>query len=352
MIQYTTGNILESSAEALVNTVNTVGVMGKGIALQFKERFPNNNKVYVKACKSKELVIGKLLITEEGDVFTGHKLIVNFPTKTNWRLPSEYCYIDFGLQTLKAEILRRCIKSIAIPPLGAGNGGLDWNKVRLMIESHLSDLDCNIIIYEPSVIIQERMKAERVKLTPARAMMLEILYDLVSQGEFISEFAAEKVTYFLQRFGAEKYFKLKFIPYHYGPYSGKVKHVLFHLNGSYIKGYSSKESKPFEELWPVEDGRNAVTQFLKNSDSNQYWEIVNNTKHFLSGYYSPFGLELLSSVDYLMNTEHTGDVDLIMSKLAEWNKRKKNLFANRKFVEKAVNHILKFTETMQQDSSK
>ncbi|MEG1187051.1 MAG: macro domain-containing protein [Bacteroidales bacterium] len=347
MIHYTTGNILESSAEALVNTVNTVGVMGKGIALQFKERFPNNNKIYVKACKSNELVVGKLLICEEGDMFAGKKLIINFPTKTNWKLPSEYSYIESGLQTLKAEIIKRGVKSIAIPPLGAGNGGLDWNRVRTMIEQYLSNLDCDIIIYEPSVTIQQRMKAERVKLTPARAMMLEMLYDLVSQGEFISEFAAEKVTYFLQRFGAEDYFKLKFIPYHYGPYSGKVKHVLYHLNGSYIKGYSSKESKPFEELWPVEDGRSAVVLFLQNSESAHYLEIVNNTKQFLSGYYSSFGLELLSSVDYLMNTEHTNDVDLIMAKLAQWNTRKKNLFANRKFVEKAINHILEFSARMQ-----
>lgn len=346
MIQYTTGNILESSAEALVNTVNTVGVMGKGIALQFKERFPENNKIYIKACKSKELVVGKLLITEEGDVFTGRKYIVNFPTKTDWRLPSEYCYIELGLQTLKTEIVKRGIASIAIPPLGAGNGGLDWKRVQTMIEQYLSDLDCDIIIYEPSIAIQERMKSERVKLTPARAMMLEMLYDLVSQGEFISEFAAEKVTYFLQRFGAEHDFNLKFTPYHYGPYSGKVKHVLYHLNGSYIKGYSSKGSKPFEELWPVEDGRAAVIDYLQTPDLKRCLEIVNNVKLFLSGYYSAFGLELLSSVDYLMKTEHTSDVDLIMAKLTQWNTRKKNLFANRKFVEKAVNHIREFSAIM------
>lgn len=347
MIQYTTGNILESSAEALVNTVNTVGVMGKGIALQFKERFPINNKLYVKACKSNELVVGKLLITEEGDVFTGRKLIVNFPTKTNWRLPSEYSYIELGLQALKSEIIKRGITSIAIPPLGAGNGGLDWKRVRAMIEQYLTGLDCDIIIYEPSIAIQERMKSERVRLTPARAMMLEMLYDLVSQGEFISEFAAEKVTYFLQRFGAKDDFKLEFIPYYYGPYSGKVKHVLYHLNGSYIKGYSSKESKPFGELWPVEDGRIAVVEFLQTPDSKRCLEIVNNVKRFLSGYYSSFGLELLSSVDYLMNIEHTDDVDLIMEKLTQWNTRKKNLFSNRKFVEKAVNHIHEFSAIMQ-----
>lgn len=322
-----------------MNTVNTVGVMGKGIALQFKERFPNNHRTYVKSCKARELLVGKLLICMEGDVFTGQKLIVNFPTKTDWKLPSEYSYIEQGLQALKQEIESRGIRSIAIPPLGAGNGGLDWSRVRTMIEAALSSLDCDITIYEPSKEIQERMKSERVKLTPARAMMLEVLYDLVSQGEFISEFAAEKVAYFLQRFGAKGQFNLTFSAYHYGPYSGKVRHVLYHLNGSYINGYSAKESRPFEELWPVADGRGVVLEYLHRADSVNYLTIVEHTKSFLLGFYSSFGLELLSSVDYLMKSEGLTDVDLIMERLSQWNSRKKNLFSNRKFVEKAVAHL-------------
>ena len=124
------------------------------------------------------------------------------------------------------------IKSIAIPPLGAGNGGLDWSKVKSMIEKQLSSLDCDIQLYEPNAQIQEAMKNERVKLTPARAMLLSFLFDLVRDGEFVSEFAAEKVAYFLQRFGAKDYFKLEFRPDFYGPYSGKVRRVLYYLNGS------------------------------------------------------------------------------------------------------------------------
>ncbi len=164
MIQYKIGNLLNSEAEALVNTVNTVGVMGKGIALQFKNMFPNNYKLYVNACKSKELKIGKLLVTEEETLLSGKKIIINFPTKTNWRLPSEYQYIEAGLVELVKVIEEKNIKSIAIPPLGSGHGGLDWNRVKQLLEKYLTDVDCDIYIYEPSTDVQEIMKKERVKL--------------------------------------------------------------------------------------------------------------------------------------------------------------------------------------------
>ena len=122
------------------------------------------------------------------------------------------------------------IQSIAIPPLGSGNGGLDWNKVKYLIVKYLKNIDCKIFIYEPNYTIKEVLKKERVKLTPARAMLLAVLFDLVKNGEFVSEFASEKIAYFLQRFGTKEMFKLDFQPNFYGPYSGKVKHVLYYLN--------------------------------------------------------------------------------------------------------------------------
>ncbi|WP_321539933.1 type II toxin-antitoxin system antitoxin DNA ADP-ribosyl glycohydrolase DarG [Flavobacterium piscinae] len=149
MIHFVTGNILDSQAQALVNTVNTMGVMGKGIALQFKKQFPNNYKIYKETCEQKALQVGQLLITEEDAMFSGKKLIINFPTKTNWRLPSEYSYIEAGLQELKKVIVDKNIQSIAIPPLGAGNGGLDWQRVKKMIIEVLKDVDCDIYLYEP-----------------------------------------------------------------------------------------------------------------------------------------------------------------------------------------------------------
>jgi O-acetyl-ADP-ribose deacetylase (regulator of RNase III) len=339
MIKYLTGNILDSTAQALVNTVNTIGVMGKGIALQFKNQFPNNYKTYKEACDKKELKIGDLLVTEEESLLSGKKFIINFPTKTHWRFPSEYDYIEKGLAAMVDVIQEKKIESIAIPPLGSGNGGLDWSKVRAMIENKLQGLNCNIFLYEPTHAIKETLKKERVKLTPARAMMLSVLYDLVRNGEFVSEFAAEKVAYFLQRFGAKDAFKLEFKPNFYGPYSGKVRHVLYHLNGSYVMGYSSKDKKPFEELSLIMDAEKEIQAFLELPENKAYNEIVAKTKKFLSGYYSPFGLELLSTIDFIKSERGKEKEDEILNELESWSDRKRSMFANPAFLTKALQNI-------------
>jgi O-acetyl-ADP-ribose deacetylase (regulator of RNase III)/uncharacterized protein YwgA len=337
MIRYTTGNLLDSKAEALVNTVNTVGVMGKGIALQFKNLFPDNFRQYAKACKEKEIKPGKLFVTEEESLLGGKKIIINFPTKTSWRKPSEYSYIEDGLKDLVKIIHARKIKSIAIPPLGAGNGGLDWNRVKVLLENYLKDIDCEVQIFEPSAAIVEALKKERVKLTPARAMLLAVMYDLVKNGEFVSEFSAEKVAYFLQRFGAKETFKLEYQPNFYGPYSGKVKHVLYYLNGSYITGYSSKDKKPFEELGLISDAEEDVNSFLNEHQTEK--EIVSKTKQFLSGFYSPFALELLSTIDFIIDHKKANSLDEISAYLETWSDRKKTMFNNPRFIQIAVKHI-------------
>lgn len=339
MIHYKTGNLLESNAEALVNTVNTIGVMGKGIALQFKNLFPNNFKLYSNACKNNEVKVGQLFVTEEEALLVGKKIIVNFPTKTNWRLPSEYQYIKDGLIDLVKVIKEKKIKSIAIPPLGSGNGGLDWNKVKPILEIHLADLACDVHIYEPSLVIQEALKKERVKLTPARAMLLSVLYEMVRNGEFVSEFSSEKIAYFLQRFGAKETFKLEFKPNFYGPYSGKVKHVLYYLNGSYIMGYSSKDKKPFEELGLIADGEIEVNDFLNKPENTNFKNIVDKTKDFLTSFYSPFGLELLSSIDFIITEKKVNTQEEITMELQNWSDRKKTLFTNPKFIQIAFNNL-------------
>jgi O-acetyl-ADP-ribose deacetylase (regulator of RNase III) len=339
MIYYKTGNLLDSSAEALVNTVNTVGIMGKGIALQFKSMFPNNYKIYAKACKNSEVRIGKLLITHEETMMKGKKIIINFPTKTDWRKPSEYSYIEDGLNELVRIIPEQNIKSIAIPPLGSGNGGLNWDKVKIIMAKYLTGLDCDIYIYEPNAAIQEAMKKERVKLTAARAMLLSVLYDLIKTGEFVSEFSAEKIAYFLQRFGAKEVFNLEYKPNFYGPYSGKVKHVLYYLNGSYIMGYSSKDKKPFEELGLIPDAESEVNEFLNLMENQSYKIITDKTKKFLTGFYSPFGLELLSTIDFIITEKKVNTPEEITAELSNWSNRKKTLFTNPKFVEIAVSNI-------------
>jgi O-acetyl-ADP-ribose deacetylase (regulator of RNase III) len=339
MIQYKIGNIFDSETEAIVNTVNTDGVMGKGIALQFKNLFPYNFKEYYKACKSGLVYIGKLLVVHDTSLIYGNKIIINFPTKTSWRNPSEYRFIENGLIDLKNIIENLNIKSIALPPLGSGNGGLDWNKVKELINKHLEGVDCDIIIFEPSTQIIDVLKKERVPLTPARAMLLAVLYDLVRNGEFVSEFASEKVAYFLQKFGAKEIFKLKFEPNFYGPYSGKVKHVLYYLNGSYLMGYNSKDAKPFEELNLIMDAELDVIQYLNSHSDKSLIEITNKTKLFLSGFYSNFALELLSTVDFIAEKASSLDEKVIEKGIENWSNRKKNLFANSNLIPKAISHL-------------
>jgi O-acetyl-ADP-ribose deacetylase (regulator of RNase III) len=337
MINYITGNILDSKAQALVNTVNTVGVMGKGIALQFKIAYPNNYKSYLAACKRKELVVGKMFVTTDNNISSGEKQIINFPTKQNWRKPSEYIYIEDGLDDLINVIEQNQISSIAIPPIGAGNGGLKWEKVKKIIEEKLNHLDIEIFVYEPTTQIKEKLKKERVKLTNARALLLYVLYDLVNNGEFISEFSSEKISYFLQRFGASEYFKLQFSPKFYGPYSGKVRYLLNALNGSYIMGYSDMDKKPFEPLTIVADGLHDVKNHIENNP--ELYTIAKNTTTFLNGFYSDFALELLSSIDYIVSSEKSFDKLIISQKLKDWSGRKQSMFSNPKYIDISIKHL-------------
>lgn len=338
MIHYLTGDLFESQAEALVNTVNLLGVMGKGVALQFKTNFPQNFKLYKNACKEKEIAIGKLFVTRENSIF-GERIIINFPTKTDWRKPSEYAYIEQGLDDLVRVINDNNISSIAIPPLGAGNGGLNWGNVKALIEQKLSNLDTEIYVYEPASHIVEKMRSERVKLTPGRALLLCLLYDLVRHGEYVSEFSSEKVCYFLQRFGAKHFFNLHYEPKYYGPYSGKVKYVLNAMNGSYIMGYSDMNKKPFESLTLVSDAIDEIEAYINEDQTLK--AIADNTKAFLNGFYSDFGLELLSSVDYIMSSYGRDiSIDDISIHLSQWSSRKEQMFSDRKYIEVANKHLL------------
>jgi O-acetyl-ADP-ribose deacetylase (regulator of RNase III) len=337
MIKFKTGNILDSDAEALINTVNTVGVMGKGIALQFKKAYPNNYKAYNQACKNNEVEIGKLFVTKDGNVSSGEKIIINFPTKKDWRKPSEYDFIKKGLDDLLKVIVSYDIKSIAIPPLGAGNGGLEWETVKKTIAQYLEGLDIEVIVYEPTTQIKEKLKQERVKLTDARALLLFVLYDLVRNGEYVSEFSSEKIAYFLQRFGARKYFKLTYQPNFYGPYSGKVRFLLNTLNGSYIMGYSDMNKKPFEPLTLVADGYEDVIKYIEQKPELKL--IASKAIDFLNGFYSDFALELLSSIDFISQRENTLDREFVASKLETWSDRKRSMFSNPKYLDISLKHL-------------
>lgn len=347
MIIYKEGNLLEAHAEALVNTVNTMGVMGKGIALQFKNAFPQNFKAYKDAAEKKEIQLGKVQVIPVNG-FNGLKYIINFPTKSHWRYPSRIEWIKEGLQDLREQIIKHNIKSIALPPLGCGNSGLDWNEVKPLIADTLSNLPAEIQLYEPSTAIREILKKEdrpqAAKLTPARAMLLYLLYQYRALGEFASEFAAEKLSYFLQRFG-ETQLKLDFKKGIYGPYSGKVRHVLYAMNGYYLKGYEQKEAKPFETLELVPSKKEEVEKFISTEISASEKTRLEKVANLIEGFESPYGLELLATIDYLAKENNTLEAQEIQSALNKWSFRKENLFPPN-HINLAIEHLQKYKEVL------
>jgi O-acetyl-ADP-ribose deacetylase (regulator of RNase III) len=303
-IKFTQGNLLEADAEALVNTVNTVGVMGKGVALMFKEAFPDNFKQYEAAARAKDLRVGKMFVTRR-DAFLGPKWIVNFPTKAHWRYPSRMEWVAQGLEDLKAVITENDIHSIALPPLGAGNGGLDWAAVRALIVDKLKDLDdVTVIIYEPTRQYQNVAKRTGVeKLTPPRAAIAELVRRYAILGIECSLLEVQKLGYFLERFNRKlelPLFEFNFGANKYGPYSEKLRHMLNGLDGSYIRcDKRLADAGPFEPIRFDEAKRDAVTLFMK-TEGKVHWPAVTATADLIDGFESPLGMELLATVDWLV----------------------------------------------------
>jgi O-acetyl-ADP-ribose deacetylase (regulator of RNase III) len=347
MIKVVEGDMMQSRAEALVNTVNTVGVMGKGIALQFKEAFPSNNKAYIEACKNKTLEIGKLLVEWDENLQLGRKLIINFPTKSHWRYPSKYEYIEKGLIALRELLQNEKIKSIAIPPLGSGNGGLDWNKVKPMIVQSLNGLDTEIMIYEPNeaikVTLQKQEVKKEIKLTPARASLLYALFAFESIGEYSSLFAANKLAYFLQRKGQK--LNLDFKSHHYGPYAIGVEKVLYHLNGVYLKGMEQGNTKPFEPLRLNYEKWSEIKQYIDEELSFDDAQRVKSLIHFLAGFTSELSLEILATVDFIIAQNPHYNIDDVMKSIANWNVRKKNLF-QIEHVQSSFNYLKNYSSNI------
>ncbi len=320
MIKYTKGNIIQADVEALVNTVNTVGVMGKGIALAFKKAFPNNFKIYRQLCEDEKFDIGDLLITNTDQIRP--KFIINFPTKKHWRSRSKIEFIKIGMKKLVREIKEKQIKSIAIPPLGCGNGGLNWNEVKTIILRELEevDKDVEVIIYEPGFNNQEIKSNKQISLTPARAMLLTSLRNYQVLGYSINLLVIQKIAYFLQRLGEP--LNLQYEKGYYGPYSHRLQHLVRYLNGYYLN-FKHEATKP------------STPVYLRNLDKVEVYNIENLTleqknrlkelNSLIEGFESPYGLELLATVDFINQEENIKDTDKIIEVIGNWTKRKKKL---------------------------
>lgn len=341
MLKFIQGDLLNSKAEALVNTVNTVGVMGKGIALMFKEAFPNNFKAYEIACKNGEVTTGKLFITRNNEL-VGPKWIINFPTKSHWRYPSRIEWIDAGLVELRHFIIKAGIKSIALPPLGAGNGRLDWNVVRSHIEQKLGDLtDTEIFVFEPTAKYQNVAKRSGVeKLTPPRALIAELVRRYSILGIECTLLEVQKLGYFLERFSALFNLgplKFDFSANKYGPYSDRLKHMLDGLDGSYL--HCNKrigDASPLDGIVFDYTKKDLVAAYLTTQDAKKYAMALEATSKLIDGFESPLSMELLATVDWLIWQEKVeANVASIKLALMDWpggaesGARKLRLFEDR-----------------------
>ena len=336
MVNVVEGDILKDKSEALVNTVNCVGVMGRGVALQFKNAYPDNFKAYEKACKAGDVVPGRMNVFSTGSLF-GVRWIINFPTKRYWRGASKLEDIELGLKDLARTIKAYHIKSISLPPLGCGLGGLNWDAVKTLIERELGGLtDVEVKVYKPSDSLSVVVKNIKVpKMTAAVASYI-MLIDGYLKGmidPFVRLLELHKLAYFDQEAGEP--LNLKFIKHFYGPYAPELRHVLHRLEGHYITGYGAGGDNPAKPLFLLSGAVDEASAFLASNPESK--ERLERVLALVSGFESPNAMELMASVHYLMKVEGRSDLDSIYQGMHSWNEKKRRF--TRGQIERVVNAL-------------
>lgn len=327
MLEITTGNLLNAPVEALVNTVNTEGVMGKGIALQFKQAYPDMFRAYEAACKAKEVRLGHVHIYDLGGLVGGPRWIVNFPTKGHWKAKSRIEDVATGLEDLVQKIRELGIRSIAVPPLGCGYGGLDWNDVEPLIVDAFDRLpEVDVKLYPPSGtpdVSTMPIRTERPKMTPGRAALIAIIkrYQQGMFDPFISLLEVHKLMYFLQEAGQR--LNLQYEAREYGPYAKNLRQVLIKLDGHFIQGYGAGADDPKKQL-ELKEGAIEAAEATFGTDP-ALTERINQVSALIEGFEDPYGLELLSSVHWVMRHNHYAatSADAAIEAVHSWNQRKK-----------------------------
>ncbi|HAH11151.1 MAG TPA: Appr-1-p processing protein [Alphaproteobacteria bacterium] len=321
MIEFKTGDILRADVEALVNTVNCVGIMGRGIALQFKNDFPENFKAYEAACEREEVRPGKMFVFETRTL-TNPKFIINFPTKRHWRGKSRMEDIDSGLKALVEEIRTRGIRSIAIPPLGSGLGGLNWAEVRPRIVEALRFLnDLQVIVFEPNSAPVATKSREVPNMTAGRAALVVLMHRYLGglMDPFITLIEIQKLMYFMQEAGEP--LRLNYIKHHYGPYADNLRHVLTKIEGHLVSGYNDGGDAPEKQLELVPGAVSEAEAFLEaDGDTRDRFDRVGQ---LVEGFETPFGLELLATVHWVASRENAKSPKDAVDKVYAWNDRKK-----------------------------
>jgi O-acetyl-ADP-ribose deacetylase (regulator of RNase III) len=316
VIEYTQGDILQADAEALVNTVNCVGVMGRGIALHFKAAYPANFKAYAAACKREEIQPGRMFVHDTGQ--PAPRWIVNFPTKRHWRGKSRIEDIESGMDALVAEIRARGITSIAIPPLGSGLGGLAWGDVRPIIENALAGIpEVRAVLYEPDGHSEQPAVGPPPKMTAGRAALVGLMrrYLAGMMDTSISLLEIHKLMYFLQVAGEPLKLRYKKAPY--GPYAENLRHVLKTVNGHLIGGYTAEGDAPEEQIELMPGAVERADAFLvEHPDTSERFDRVGE---LVGGFETPFGLELLATAHWVVANEHVDTDQAIVDAFYAWN---------------------------------
>ena len=327
MIHETRGNLIEADAEALVNTVNTVGVMGKGIALQFKRAFPEAYEQYRRACERGEVRPGRIHVVDLGE-FARPRYVLNFPTKRHWRAKSKLDDIHAGLVALVDEVSRRGIRSVAVPPLGCGNGGLRWRDVRPLIEAAFAALpSVDVLLFPPGETpAPEAMpdRTTRPKMTAGRAALLGVMsrYQVPGYEYRLSLLETQKLAYFLQ--GAGEPLKLVFIQGTYGPYADNLRHVLQRVEGHFVVGFGDGLNRPDTPLELRPDAvAEADTLLLDHAPTRDRLQRV---AELIEGFETPFGMELLSSVHWCAGKVGSSATPAVLASIRSWSERKSRLF--------------------------
>lgn len=324
MIEYKMGDILQENAEALINTVNCVGIMGRGIALQFKNKFPENFKAYEAACKKKEVQPGYMFVFKTGQLHNP-QYIINFPTKRHWRGKSRMGDIEAGLADLVETIQKYDIKSVAIPPLGSGLGGLSWSVVRSRIEMAMQQLpNVKIIVFDPAGAPTNDAIArcrEVPKMTEGRAALVGLVAHYLRGllDPMVSLLEVHKLMYFMQAAGQS--LRLHYQKAPYGPYAENLRHVLNSIEGHLISGYADGGDSPDKLLALVPGAVEEADNFLQQHPETL--ERFGRVSDLVGGFESSFGLELLSTVHWVVAEEGASTFDEVVHKTYTWNQHKK-----------------------------
>lgn len=324
MIEYVTGNLLQADAEALVNTVNTKGVMGKGVALQFKRAFPENFKAYRAACAAGRVRLGEMFVFDSGRM-DRPRYIINFPTKDHWRSRSRLSDIDAGLADLRRVLTELQIDSVAVPPLGCGLGGLRWDDIRPRIEAALSAIPVRALVYEPhGAPTPETMpdRRARPRMTAFRATLIWLLSRYLAPGESASPLEVQKLLYFLQAAGEP--LGLTFEKQRYGPYADAARHVVIDIEGHYLTGFG--DGTGAGDVHPLPGAIEEAEEFLaEHPDTCERYERV---AELIDGFEAPYGLELLATTHWVATHEHATTVSVAAEQVREWSQRKEHLFTD------------------------